>query len=120
MAKINNTEQDNYNNERIIDIMAVIGYMKDYDVYNNFFTDTGDGFLQGVVGVNNNVKFVSENKYLKLKDKFEVLEELNSDTDKIMLTNNRLEERNKELKELLNKKLGIINNYMHNYRKKFF
>jgi len=61
-----NHEQDKINRERLVDIVLVIQYMKELDISKEFFTDRGEGFIEGLVSSCDEIKFIHQDKYDKL------------------------------------------------------
>lgn len=63
MAKIQNKEQETQNKERLVDIVLILQYMKSLDVNNEFFTDKGEGFIEGLASVKDEIAFVDKELY---------------------------------------------------------
>jgi hypothetical protein len=89
MVKKNNNEQEDINRNKIIDIVLVVQYMKDLDINNEFFTDKGDGFIEGLASVKDEIEFVSKDYHLK-------------EMIKVHTTKNELETNYNDLKEKIN------------------
>jgi len=106
MAKKSN-EQEAINKERLIDIVLIMEYIKAYDLNHDFFTDKGEGFLEGLVSLKDYIKFVSKAKYDK-----DVLKAQDMYTN-INIEYNRLNNENKKL----NKQIDYYKKY---WKKKLF